>query len=337
MQTGHGSGWPGRAAVGVRVEHPHDAGQSRLGGPAARVAGERDSAGGRTVVAAVARDDLVAARVPAGELDRVLVRLGAAVREERHAEVARRHFRQELPEAGARLGRHRRPDRRELLRLVLDRLDDLRVRVADRDVDELRGEVEVRLAVVVVEVAPFRALDRDRVDRVLDAPGVEDVVLRVLDDLPTQLGVASRSSPCPKPTPGVRLAPMICPACGAENRAGARFCDNCGAALPAEAVARGAEGRHGALLRRHRLDGAGRAARPRAAARRHVRVLRRRARGDRAARRHRREVHRRRGDGGVRRADRARGRRAARRPGGCSSSATQRRSTCASASTRARS
>ena len=29
---------------------------------------------------------------------------------------------------------------------------------------------------------------------------------------------------------------MICPACGAENRAGARFCDSCGAALPAEAV-----------------------------------------------------------------------------------------------------
>ena len=29
---------------------------------------------------------------------------------------------------------------------------------------------------------------------------------------------------------------MICPACGAENRAGAKFCDNCAAALPAEAV-----------------------------------------------------------------------------------------------------
>ena len=29
---------------------------------------------------------------------------------------------------------------------------------------------------------------------------------------------------------------MICPSCGAENRAGAKFCDNCAAALPAEAV-----------------------------------------------------------------------------------------------------
>ena len=67
--------------------------------------------------------------------------------------------------------------------------DDLRVRVADRDVDELRGEVEVALAVVVPEVAALGALDRDRVDRVLHAPRVEDVVLRVLDDLPPELGV----------------------------------------------------------------------------------------------------------------------------------------------------
>ena len=59
---------------------------------------------------------------------------------------------------------------------------------------------------------------------------------------------------------------MICPACGAENRAGARS-----ATLRRSAThrggARGAEGRDGALLRRHRLDGAGRAARPGEAAR----------------------------------------------------------------------
>jgi predicted amidophosphoribosyltransferase len=29
---------------------------------------------------------------------------------------------------------------------------------------------------------------------------------------------------------------MICPACGAENPAGARFCNACGSPLPAEAV-----------------------------------------------------------------------------------------------------
>ena len=176
-------GMAGRAAVGVRVEHAHDARDAGLGGPAARVAGERDRAGRRAVVAAVARDDLVPARVPARELDRVLVRLGAAVREERHRQVAGRDLGEQLPEPRARLGRHRRPDRRELLGLLLDRRDHLRVAVADRDVDELRGEVEVALAVVVPEVPALGARDRDRVDRVLHRPRVEDVALRVLDDL----------------------------------------------------------------------------------------------------------------------------------------------------------
>src|SRR5262245_24982664 len=61
--------------------------------------------------------------------------------------------------------------------------------VPDRDVDELRREVEVAVAVVVPEVAALGAGDRDRVDRVLRRPRVEDVPLRVLDDLPSELGV----------------------------------------------------------------------------------------------------------------------------------------------------
>ena len=185
----HGAriGMTGGAAVRVRVEHAHDAGDARLGGPAARVAGERDRAGRRAVVAAIARDDLVAAGVPACELDRVLVRLGAAVREERHRDVARRHLGDQARERRARLGCHRRADRAELVGLLLDRGDEPRVLVADRDVDELRREVEVALAVVVPEVAALGAGNRNRVERVLHRPRVEDVALRVLDDLPAEL------------------------------------------------------------------------------------------------------------------------------------------------------
>ncbi len=71
-----------RAAVWVRIEHPHDAGEAGLGGPAPRVTGRRHSARRRAVVGAVAGDDLVAPGVPARELDGVLDRLGAAVREQ---------------------------------------------------------------------------------------------------------------------------------------------------------------------------------------------------------------------------------------------------------------
>ena len=126
---------------------------------------------------------LLPARDEARELDGVLVRLGAAVREERDGQVARRHLREHPAEPRARLVRHRRADRAELVGLVLDRLDDLRMLVPDVDVDELRGEVEVPLPVVVPEVTALRAGDRDRVDLVLHRPRVEDVLLRVRDDL----------------------------------------------------------------------------------------------------------------------------------------------------------
>src|SRR5262249_1837210 len=77
----------------------------------------------------------------------------------------------------------------ELLRLLLDRRDELRVLVPDRDVDELRREIEVALAVEVPEVAALTACHRDRVERVLHRPRVQDVALRVLDHLPAELGV----------------------------------------------------------------------------------------------------------------------------------------------------
>ena len=76
-------GVPGGAAVGVRVERAHDAGHARFDGPATGVAGQRDGPVGGAVVGAVPRDDLVAPGDHAGELDRILVGLGAAVREER--------------------------------------------------------------------------------------------------------------------------------------------------------------------------------------------------------------------------------------------------------------
>ena len=110
-----------------------------------------------------------------------------------------------------------------------------------------------------------------------------------------------------------------------------------GCARGSRGAARAAQGRHGPLLRRRRLDRSRRAPRPGGAARGHDVVLRGREGCDRAARRHAREVHRRRGHGRVRRA-----RRFARTtrfvpcapPRSC---ATRSRSTSASASTRARS
>ena len=157
-------------------------GNTRLREPAPRVAGERDRSAGRAVVRAVARDDLVAAGHPAREPDRVLVRLGAAVREERVVEVAGHHLCDQARGLRALVVRHRRPDRAEQVGLVLDRLDDTRMLVADRDVDELRGEVEVALPVVVPEVAALGSGDRERRERRLHGPRVDQVRAVVRDD-----------------------------------------------------------------------------------------------------------------------------------------------------------
>jgi hypothetical protein len=57
------------------------------------------------------------------------------------------------------------------------------VLVAEREIDELRGEIEVALALVVPEIAPFGARDRDRLERRLHRPGVDQVLPVVGDDL----------------------------------------------------------------------------------------------------------------------------------------------------------
>ena len=94
------------------------------------------------MIRAIAREDLLAARELARELDRVLVRLGATVREEGDVEVARRDLGKLLrPGApGARAPERVRVG--ELLRLRGDRVDDPLVAVADVHRHQLAVEVE---------------------------------------------------------------------------------------------------------------------------------------------------------------------------------------------------
>ena len=134
---------PGGAAVRVRVEHAHHARDRRLGGPAPRVAGERRGARRGAVVAAVAGDDLLAPGHPAGQLDGVLVGVGAARGEQRHAEVARRHLGKQPGELRPRLAGEGRRQAVQLPRLAPQRLDQPRVPVAEVQVHHLRGEVQI--------------------------------------------------------------------------------------------------------------------------------------------------------------------------------------------------
>ena len=164
-----------RTAVLVRIQEPDDPRDPRLGGPAPSVAGQRGGSRGRAVVGAIARDHLLAARVPARELDRALVRLRTAVREERPRQVARRHLGEESGELAAGVVRELRADRAEPLSLLLDRGHEPRVLVPDVQADRLGAEVEIPLPVVVPETTALAARHRDRVELRLDRPGMEDV------------------------------------------------------------------------------------------------------------------------------------------------------------------
>ncbi len=127
------------------------------------------------MVAAIGRQHLEPARVQARHADGVLVRLGPAVREEHPIEVAGRELCDETGGLAPGVVREGRLDGAEALGLLDDRRDEPRVLVADVDVHELRGEVEISIALVVLEVRARCPRDRERVDEGLCRPGVEDV------------------------------------------------------------------------------------------------------------------------------------------------------------------
>ena len=164
-----------RRAVEVRAHEVDDAGHRRLRRPPARVAGRRDRARRRAVVAAVHREDLLPARVQARHAHRVLGRLRAAVGEEDLLQAVGRDL---GDQAGGLAAIGVGVDRRhgaEPTGGLLDRGDEARVLVPEVDVDQLRAEVQVPVAVEVPHPRALGAGDRHRVDLGLRGPGVEDV------------------------------------------------------------------------------------------------------------------------------------------------------------------
>ena len=152
--------------------------------PAARIAGRGDGSTGVAVIGAVERELLVLVRVDTGHADRILDGVGPAIGEEHLVHVLGHQAGDELGCLAARSVRVLRCDGRQLRGLVLDRLDDLRMLVADVHVDELRREVEELIAVVIPEVAALGGGNDHRVQGALGTPGVEDVrAVEVVDAL----------------------------------------------------------------------------------------------------------------------------------------------------------
>ena len=151
-----------RAPVAVAVEGVDHAGHAGLERHPAPVAGQRHRAEGGAVVAAIAADDLAPAGDQAGQLDRVLVGLGAAQGEEHLGEALGRHRQQALGQLD--LGREHRGRRRDaqLIGLALDRVDDPAVAVAEAGLVAERAEVEPAGAAGGLEPGAVAAGDLDR-------------------------------------------------------------------------------------------------------------------------------------------------------------------------------
>ena len=167
---------PERGAVRVRAEELDDAGNdTRLRGPPTRVTGQTDRTPRRAVITAVHRQHLLATGVQARHAHRVLGRLGTAVGEEDLVQVPGCALRDQTGCFGAGRGGGTRCDGGERRGLLLDGGDHLGVLVADVQVDELRGEVEVAGAVLVPEGRALATGDDHRRDQRLRGPRVEHV------------------------------------------------------------------------------------------------------------------------------------------------------------------
>ena len=183
FERGRGVVEPALRAV-IGIQDVHDPGHRRdLVRPATRVARHRHRGVRRAVVAAIPSQHLLPSGHGLRHLDRVLVGLGAAEREERLLDRTG-------PQAGQTLAEHRASlegvERRQVgqfLRLTCDRVGHALVAVSDVHPHQLGAEVEPPPPVDPVHVHAFGAVDRERRHLGLHVPVVHRVPLGVGHDL----------------------------------------------------------------------------------------------------------------------------------------------------------
>src|SRR5699024_2970153 len=136
-------------AVGIGAPEMHDAGYGGFGAPAARVAGQRNRAGGGAVVAAVGGQYFLPTGVVAGHAHGVFVGFGAAVGEKHLVESIRGDRADQACGFGAHVVGKWRRDVGQAFGLGLDGGDQLRMLVTEVEIDQLRGKIQIAVAGIV--------------------------------------------------------------------------------------------------------------------------------------------------------------------------------------------
>ena len=114
---------------------------------------------------------LVLPRIHAGDLEGSLVGLGARRGEKELGQPLRQNLQQKTAQLHPRIGRVARHDVCQLARLLFNRLNDGLILVPQVAAHQLRGKVEIALAVPVGEVASLGIDDMQRIPALLVAPG----------------------------------------------------------------------------------------------------------------------------------------------------------------------
>src|SRR6202007_1152094 len=126
----------------IGIKHAHHSRNARLSRPAPRIASERDTSRGSSVIGAIPRHDLVASRKEARNLDGILIRFCATVGEEERIDVPGRYLSELGAETSAGLGGHEWIGVAESRRLLADRANHALVAVPNVDRHQLAVEVD---------------------------------------------------------------------------------------------------------------------------------------------------------------------------------------------------
>ena len=155
-------GQPERTAVTVGVGDVMDARNRSRGQPPGSVRGQAHRELRAAAVAVAQREDVLALGMKLSEKNGSLVGLGAAVGKKRLLQFSRRHGGELFCEADVRFGGVERGNVLEPSGLLLDRAGDFVVAVPDADSDDAAEEIEILLAVKIVNVTAFRVVDDQR-------------------------------------------------------------------------------------------------------------------------------------------------------------------------------
>ena len=167
--------------IGLRVHDAHHTGHAGLRRPAPWVASEADGPVGRSVVTAIAHQDLVAPREHAHCLDGVLVRFRTTEGVEERVQVTGNQFCQAHREFRADLGCHAGVGIRQRGGLILNGFDHLGMAVADVHAHQLTVEIDPALSFGSVQVDALGAHDRQWINFASRAPREQAVLLARVD------------------------------------------------------------------------------------------------------------------------------------------------------------